>query len=149
MDENTADSVSFIVLDRADHSCYADYKYLKDLFVECPTKLQDINWACLGFPKRTGEQSTFWMGSSESFTPCHYDSYGCNLVAQLYGKKKWLLFPPTQSEYLHPTRIPYEESSVFSLVNIRHPDHGKFPNFEHATCYEVSKLNFLNDQQVD
>ena len=139
--ENASDRVFFIVLVRADYSCYADYKYMKDLFD--PGELQDINWACLGFPTRTGEHSTFWMGSDESFTPCHYDSYGCNLVAQLYGKKKWLLFSPTQSEYLSPTRIPYEESSVFSQVNIRHPDHGKFPNFEHATCYEVSRLNCL------
>ncbi|XP_028403625.1 HSPB1-associated protein 1-like isoform X2 [Dendronephthya gigantea] len=110
---------------------------MKDLFAECPNKLHDINWSSLGFPSRTGEQSTFWMGSVESFTPCHYDSYGCNLVAQLYGRKKWLLFSPTQSDCLYPTRVPYEESSVFSPVNFRDPDHDKFPKFENATCYEV------------
>lgn len=112
---------------------------MKDLFVDCPSKLQDVSWASLGFPERSGEQSTFWMGSDEAFTPCHYDSYGCNLVAQLYGKKKWLLFSPNESEYLYPTRIPYEESSVFSLINARNPDLDKFPEFQHATCYEVSR----------
>ena len=45
-------------------------------------------------------------------------------------RKKWILFPPSDSEYMYPTRIPYEESSVFSLVNIARPDLDKHPQFQ-------------------
>jgi HSPB1-associated protein 1 len=34
-------------------------------------------------------------------------------VAQLYGRKQWTLHPPGSSA-LQPSRVPYEESSVFS-----------------------------------
>lgn len=43
-------------------------------------------------------------------------------VAQLYGRKRWLLYPPADTAVLAPTRIPYEESSVFSQVDGRAPD---------------------------
>ena len=45
-------------------------------------------------------------------------------------RKKWILFPPSDSECMYPTRIPYEESSVFSLVNIARPDLDKHPLFQ-------------------
>jgi len=48
---------------------------------------------------------------------------------QLHGHKTWLLFPPDQSACLYPTRLPYEESTVFSQVNLRDPDLERFPKF--------------------
>lgn len=35
-----------------------------------------------------------WFGSEGSRVQCHFDSYGCNLYAQLHGTKRWTLFPP-------------------------------------------------------
>lgn len=46
----------------------------------------------------------------------------CYKVAQLQGKKRWLLYPPADTGNLYPTRVPYEESSVFSRVDARAPD---------------------------
>lgn len=43
-------------------------------------------------------------------------------VAQLHGRKKWLLFSPEDTTRLYPTRVPYEESSVFSRVDPRAPN---------------------------
>ncbi|XP_048580082.1 HSPB1-associated protein 1 isoform X2 [Nematostella vectensis] len=86
---------------------------------------------------RTGKQSTIWVGSEGAFTPCHMDTYGSNLVAQIFGRKKWTLFDPMDTDNLYPTRIPYEESSVFSKVNITSPDYQAFPLFRKATPYEV------------
>ena len=43
-------------------------------------------------------------------------------VAQLHGRKRWLLYPPADTANLYPTRVPYEESSVFSRVDARAPD---------------------------
>nr|QNJ44855.1 sHSP28 [Agasicles hygrophila] len=53
------------------------------------------------------------------------DCYGFNLIHQIYGKKMWLLFPP--EENLMPTRVPYEESSVYSRLNFFSP---KIENFK-------------------
>ena len=119
------------------HFCYGDYKYMSELFSDHPSLLKDINWSSLGFPGRDGKESTFWMGSEGSHTPCHYDTYGCNLVAQIYGKKFWILFPPEQTSLLYATRIPYEESSVFSEVNILNPDLCKHRKFKQTTPHVI------------
>ncbi|XP_033099617.1 HSPB1-associated protein 1 homolog isoform X2 [Anneissia japonica] len=118
--------------------CYADYKYMLELFSEHPELLKEVRWSDLGFEGHDGTQSTIWIGSEGANTPCHYDTYGCNLVLQVVGKKNWQLFPPHQTECLYPTRIPFEESSVFSDVNIVYPDFGKCPLFKAATPYNVT-----------
>lgn len=45
-------------------------------------------------------------------------------------RKRWILYPPWESSYLYPTRIPYEESSVFSEVNVKNPDFERHPLFK-------------------
>jgi len=84
--------------------------------------LKMVDWSAFGFDGRDGTQSTFWLGSQGAYSVCHYDTYGCNLVAQIYGRKRWVLYPPSQTHCMYPTRIPYEESSVFSQVSVRSPD---------------------------
>lgn len=49
----------------------------------------------------------------------------------------WILFPPEDRDYLYPTRIPYEESSVFSDVNIENPDLTKHPLYSKARPYSI------------
>ncbi|XP_063285260.1 HSPB1-associated protein 1 isoform X1 [Pelobates fuscus] len=122
----------------SDYWGYADYKYLSAIFHDRPEILQDIIWADFGFPGRDGKESTLWVGSSGANTPCHIDSYGCNLVLQVEGRKTWHLFPPEDTTYLYPTRIPYEESSIFSKVNVVHPDWCRFPLFSKARPYVVT-----------
>lgn len=36
-------------------------------------------------------------------------------------RKTWVVFPPKDTEYLKPTRVPYEESSVYSQLNLASP----------------------------
>ncbi|CAH1961837.1 unnamed protein product [Acanthoscelides obtectus] len=79
------------------------------------------------------EDSTIWIGSKGAHTPCHQDTYGFNLVHQIYGRKLWLLFPPDVN--LYPTRIPYEESSIFSKLNFFSPTVEKFKNV--GNCHKV------------
>ena len=116
---------------------YCDYKYMFQLFQDTPSLLSALDWSGLGFEKRGGEQSTIWIGSELAHTPCHYDTYGYNIVAQLYGRKRWYLVSPTEHDRMYPTRIPYEESSVFSTVNLAHPDYTTHPNLKGATVLEV------------
>ena len=117
---------------------YADYKYMIQLCDDLPELLQAIDWSPFGFEGRGGADSTLWAGSQEAYTPCHYDTYGCNLVAEVWGRKKWTLYPPSESAQLYPTRIPYEESSVFSQVNVVCPDLERHPDFASATSYQVN-----------
>ncbi|XP_053554052.1 HSPB1-associated protein 1 isoform X2 [Bombina bombina] len=117
---------------------YADYKYLAEVFKDKSDLLQDIVWADFGFPGRDGQESTIWIGSTGANTPCHLDTYGCNLVLQVEGRKTWYLFPPENTAHLYPTRIPYEESSIFSKVNIVNPDSTRFPLFSGACPHVVT-----------
>lgn len=51
------------------------------------------------------------------------------------------MFPPWESSYLYPTRIPYEESSVFSEVNVKNPDLQQHPQFKVFSSPKTSILN--------
>lgn len=95
-------------------------------------------WSDFGFPGRNGQESTLWIGSLGAHTPCHLDTYGCNLVLQVQGRKTWHLFPPEDTPLLYPTRIPYEESSVFSKINVVNPDLKRFPQFQKARRHTVT-----------
>ncbi|XP_059955928.1 HSPB1-associated protein 1 isoform X1 [Mesoplodon densirostris] len=124
-----------------DHSkfwAYADYKYFVSLFEDKTDIFQDVIWSDFGFPGRNGQESTLWIGSMGAHTPCHLDSYGCNLVFQVQGRKRWHLFPPEDTPFLYPTRIPYEESSVFSKINVVNPDLKRFPQFWKARRHMVT-----------
>ncbi|XP_077176590.1 HSPB1-associated protein 1 isoform X2 [Paroedura picta] len=123
---------------------YADYKYIAMLLEDNPEQFKDVRWSDFGFPGRDGKDSTLWVGTLGANTPCHLDSYGCNLVLQVQGRKRWHLYPPEDSDFLYPTRIPYEESSVFSKVNVVNPDLKRFPQFEKAQSHVVT----LNPGQV-
>ena len=51
------------------------------------------------------------------------------------------MFSKEESALLYPTRIPYEESSVFSEVNIKHPDLKKHVKFKVCSTF-VNRVNF-------
>lgn len=77
--EPTADTVPI------DQTKWASFSYrnLSDMPAECR---RDIGLAALGFERRSIEDFTFWLGSRGTHTPCHYDTYGCNVVVQVYGR---------------------------------------------------------------
>ncbi|CAG9538190.1 unnamed protein product [Cercopithifilaria johnstoni] len=101
------------IVDRANHWGYFDYNYVFDIMD--PENIDDINWQHLGLDISPVD-STIWIGTPGAYTPCHYDSYGYNVHAQLSGSKRWILFGP--SEDMKPVRIPYEESTVFSSLDV-------------------------------
>ena len=106
---------------------YCDYQDMPALFADAPGALAAVDWSHIlaaadDDQRRSapsdGSRSTLWLGSAGASTPTHYDSYGVNLVAQLSGTKRWRLWPPTNasaiaSAAMRPSRVPYEESSVF------------------------------------
>lgn len=110
------------------HFLYYGYKYMKDIFSAEVCRM--IDWKPFGHPERSGTESTFWLGTAGAHTPCHYDTYGCNLVAQLSGLKRWILYPPEDGDLLEPTRVPYEESSVYSRINFEKWNGETVPHIE-------------------
>lgn len=73
------------LFDKTKYSCYIDYKYMKDMFKDLPHLLESISWDMFGLTEHGGEESTIWIGSCGTYTPCHQDTYGFNLVAQIQG----------------------------------------------------------------
>ncbi|XP_028991592.1 HSPB1-associated protein 1 homolog isoform X1 [Betta splendens] len=128
----------FVEYPYSDYWAYADYKYIARLFHDQPFMFEDVKWSDFGFEGRDGKESTLWIGTEGANTPCHMDSYGCNLVLQVQGRKRWHLFPPEDTANLYPTRIPYEESSVFSRVDVLRPELGRFPAFRRARPHVVT-----------
>ncbi|PNF33363.1 hypothetical protein B7P43_G04154 [Cryptotermes secundus] len=63
---------------------YFDYKYMNEWFSDQQSLLNAVTWKNFGFPERGGSLSTIWIGNDGAHTPCHLDTYGCNLVAQVY-----------------------------------------------------------------
>lgn len=76
-----------------------------------------------------------WMASGASNTPLHYDNMN-NLFAQLDGRKKFLLFNPSQSELLYPGPLDIRTRHL-SRVDVTAPDRQKFPKFEQAEYWEA------------
>lgn len=115
---------------------YADYKYFRDVFstfFEASCGPSVTNWADLmsqlgirlsSSKSISDDHATLWISSYGAHTPLHLDTYGCNIVVQLKGSKRWCLYETAPGESL---RIPYEESSVYSNAdpragNCRAPD---------------------------
>ena len=107
---------------------YCDYQDMPALFASAPAALAAVDWSHIvaaierpcgpaPTPAHDGSRSTLWLGSEQASTPTHYDSYGLNFVAQLLGRKLWRLRRPGPSSTMRPTRVPYEESSVFLEVD--------------------------------
>jgi HSPB1-associated protein 1 len=105
---------------------YADYKHFQEIFTKIPNF---INWNKLflsntSTPILKNDDTTLWMGTKGAHTPLHYDSYGCNIVTQVVGKKRWRLWKPTSPtsalsssldhNFPPSIRIPFEESSIYS-----------------------------------
>ncbi|CAF0854545.1 unnamed protein product [Brachionus calyciflorus] len=126
-------SGDFSDYERESHWAYADYKHM----IELPIDFNCIDWSSFGFKNRNAKDSTLWIGSKGAYTPCHYDTYGYNLVYQIHGVKRWILFSPLDSACMYPTRVPFEESTVYTQVNIKNPDLKKFKNFNKVKVYVV------------
>lgn len=47
---------------------------------------QEVPWDLVGFPEQGFNETTLWIGSRGAHTPCHSDTYGYNLVAQVIGR---------------------------------------------------------------
>lgn len=76
-----------------EYCLYSSYNYV-DQMTDSVTRNnlnESIKWQDTGlfssnFQQHMNISNTIWIGTDGSYTPCHQDTYGCNFVAQLYGK---------------------------------------------------------------
>uniref|UniRef100_A0A1B6DNQ4 Cupin-like domain-containing protein n=1 Tax=Clastoptera arizonana TaxID=38151 RepID=A0A1B6DNQ4_9HEMI len=93
-----------------DEWVYFDYKYVHEHFSQDSPILQGISWTDLGFEGKGGKDSTIWIGSEGANTPCHMDTYGCNIVAQVYGRYGRYLYHRTRAR-----RCSYSSKTLVAL----------------------------------
>lgn len=79
-----------------------------------------------------------WIGSAGCTTPLHKDSSD-NFSLQMFGTKRWLLFPVRDYPFLYLEQPKPEAFPGFSCsqVDVRSPDHALFPLFHRARALEV------------
>lgn len=75
-----------------------------------------------------------WIGTQGNVTRAHYDTED-NILVQLRGRKRVVLFPSRQHDRLYPSS-PFSVRPNFAQVNLQQPDLSKFPRFKTATPWE-------------
>jgi histone arginine demethylase JMJD6 len=82
-----------------------------------------------------GVTELFIGGPGGKFPYLHLDFYHMNAwINQLYGEKRFTVFPRGQEELLYPK----PDDPWRSDVNIFHPDYTKFPKYKDATPIEFT-----------
>lgn len=91
-----------------------------------PRYLGDVSKQCF--------VTNLWFGGDLCKTPLHFDNKG-NFFVQILGKKKFLLFSPSQTDKLYQAHGT--EHSHLSRINVFDPDESKFPRYTNAEGAEV------------
>jgi len=122
-----------------------DYVSQFPIFNELPQLQQDIESLepYMNIPRaypetlktRLRKPATLWLGPAGIVTPVHFDS-AHNLLVQIHGRKKLLLFPPQQSRSLYYPCLSLGHVN-YSPVDVEAPDYERFPLFKRATPLEV------------
>lgn len=82
-----------------------------------------------------------WIKKNTELLSSYLFYFKCRILICVFFfliRKRWHLFPPEDTPFLYPTRIPYEESSVFSKINVVNPDLEQFPQFQKARRHVVT-----------
>lgn len=104
--------------------------------VDFPQLADDIRQPrFLDNPSKFHFVTMLWFGGDRCKSGLHWDVFN-NFFIQISGKKRFLLFSPSQTEYLYPeygTRYPHT-----ARVNVFDPDEDDFPRYERAESVELT-----------
>eukprot|EP01031_Cornospumella_fuschlensis_P030626 gene30626-37003_t len=79
--------------------------------------------------------SQIWLNGIKGATsPCHHDPFN-NILVQIYGKKKVLLFSPSMSDRLYPAVDTVQKNT--SRVDFDNIDFNRFPLLKGVSGYEA------------
>jgi histone arginine demethylase JMJD6 len=85
---------------------------------------------------KLGNSIHLFVGGKGNQYGLHKDFHHTNAwITQLYGEKKFIVFPGNQDEYLYAGKSGY--SKFLSPVNFVTPDYDKYPKFKQAKSVEV------------
>lgn len=105
----------------------------QDLYPIEPFMVKNASWT----PQKSHlfRWTNAWLGPGGATTHTHYD-ISQNFYIQIYGTKRFVLFPPSEYSnlYLYPFVHPGAQQSQVSFDN---PDYDRFPNFRNAKAVEV------------
>lgn len=121
---------------RPDDSPSARKRYVAqfELFETFPALSADVRFSEM-LPRRRLLYCFGWVGPAGTVTGLHKDDSN-NFLAQSYGSKKVVLFPPADEPYLYPSR-KYDYGARLSQVDIEAPDETRHPLFKRARRQEV------------
>ncbi len=72
----------------------------------------------------------FFGGKSGWFPYIHYDLFGLYaIVTQVYGRKQFIVFDPSQAEFMYPEKEHPWKSAIKNYYN---PDYNQYPLFKNA-----------------
>lgn len=86
----------------------------------------------------SGRLTTIWLGPSGATTQAHYDVQD-NFYAQLYGRKRFIIFPPEQHRQMHLNGFLHSAAQQ-SQVDLEEPEYEKTPLFKDASALDVTLL---------
>jgi len=85
------------------------------------------------FLQGTTVYEIFLGGNGSGFPFLHYDALFMHTqMTQIYGCKTFIMYPPSQTEFMYP----FPDNPKFSQVNFTNPDYEKFPLFKKAVPIE-------------
>lgn len=101
-----------------------------------PGLKREVPFASL-FPEVGGRFDPYlWFGPGDYVTGLHVDIIDLNLLAQLWGEKDVVLFPPSDNERLYPEDSEVQ-GGLYSLINSYTPDLQQHPLFADARGFET------------
>ncbi len=105
-----------------------------ELLAACPELGTDLDFGAI-FPPGRLLYRFGWIGPAGAVTGLHKDD-SHNLLAQLYGRKRVLLFSPRNEPWIYPSR-KYDYGARLSYVDAEAPDHARYPLFQNAEREEL------------
>jgi len=115
-------------------------KYLRfyPILQRHPELLEDVQLSTIWEYGALNEQSKKWLnarvyiGGENTSTAIHHAPI-TNLFIQIFGQKKWDLFPPQYSPFMYP--VPSRTTYFGGKVDYRCPDDKKTPLFKYCDRY--------------
>jgi tRNA wybutosine-synthesizing protein 5 len=113
--------------------CYL-YQTPSEHFQDILGDLDDPPYLPEGLGPDRGFVQSVWMSSAGNVTPIHYD-LSENILVQILGEKRVLLWDPTQYSmlYLNPVGTLHDRQS---RLDVNRPDQTSFPKFMNAKALE-------------
>lgn len=78
----------------------------------------------------------FWMGPKGIREGLHYDKDYRNILCQIQGRRRIILFNPEQTKYMYPSS-KFDNGSLLSKVDFWNPNLNRFPKFRKAKYIEM------------